>query len=74
MTKRDGQHVAADFLALNPDEFRMFWAILLMEWNQEDGDLEAQWFYNGQHMRPGELTVIGAMHSAIASGMKAARK
>ena len=74
MTKRDGQRVAADFLALNLDEFRMFWAVLAVEWKQEDGDLEAQWFYNGQHMRPSESIVIGAMHSAIASGMKAARK
>jgi len=67
---KDGQKVAADFMALNPDEFKMFWACVAMEWNMEDGDLEAQWFYNGSHMKDRDLTVIRAMLGAIASGVK----
>ena len=72
----DGMKTAADFLALNPDEFKMFWALIGAEWNDEEAgsDLEAKWFYMGQHMRPLELTVIGAMHSALMAGQKAGRK
>lgn len=72
--QKDGQRVAADFLALNPDEFRMFWACVQMEWNQEDWDIEAQWFYNGGHMRERDFTVIHAMLGALESGQKSASK
>lgn len=69
--KTDPIELAHKFMGLNADDFRMFWTIVGLEWNQEDGDIEAQWFYCGQHMRPMDVTVISAMHSAVASGMKA---
>jgi hypothetical protein len=74
MSKTDPISLAHQFVGLNADDFRTFWAIVSLEWNQEDGDLEAQWFYCGKHMRPGGLSVISAMHSAVASGQKAARQ
>lgn len=70
MGKIDPMKLADQFMSLNADDFRMFWAAVGMMWNDEDGDLEAQWFYCGQHMKPSDLTVIGAMHSAVASGVK----
>jgi len=73
MSKKDPIQIAGDFMGMNADDFRMFWAIVEMEWNQEDGDIEAQWFYCGQHMQPRNLTVISAMHSAVASGVKAGK-
>lgn len=66
--------LANQFMGLNAKDFRMFWAMVGMEWNQEDGDLEAQWFYYGKNMTPLELTVIGAMHQALLSGQKSERK
>jgi hypothetical protein len=65
--------LAHQFMRLNADEFRMFWTHIGFEWNQEDGDIEAQWFYCGQHMRPTDVTVISALHSAVASGQKAGK-
>lgn len=64
--------LAHQFIGLNADDFRMFWSIVSMDWDQEDGDLEAQWFYCGQKMRPTGVAVISAMHSAVASGIKVA--
>ncbi|TDR27793.1 hypothetical protein [Aquamicrobium defluvii] len=74
MSKIDPMKLAHDFMGLNVDDFRMFWTIVGFEWNQEDGDIEAQWFHCGKSMRPTELAVISAMHSAVASGQKAARE
>lgn len=73
MSKKDPIKLAHDFMSLNADDFRMFWTIVGLEWNQEDGDIEAQWFYCGQRMSPLNLTVISAMHSAVASGVKAGK-
>ena len=72
MSKTDPMELAQKFMGLNADDFRMFWTIVGFEWDQEDGDLEAQWFYCGKQMRPTELAVISAMHSAVASGRKSA--
>ena len=71
--KPDPIKLAHQFMNLNVDDFRMFWAIVDLEWNQEDGDIEAQWFYMGQNMGYRNLAVISAMHSAIASGVKSGR-
>lgn len=73
MSKSDPVKLAHDFMGLNVEDFRMFWTIVGFEWDQEDGDIEAQWFHCGKSMRPTELTVISAMHSAVASGQKASR-
>ena len=70
MAKLDGMRVAADFLALDPDNFRMFWGVIHAEWNDEDSDLEAFWFYTGSHMKPRETSVISAMLSALSSGQR----
>lgn len=70
MSKIDPMKLADQFLALDADDFRMFWAMVAMAWNDEDGDIDAGWFYFGQKMRPTDLTVIGALHSAVASGVK----
>lgn len=75
MIKPDPIKLAHDFMNLSFEDFRTFWSVVCLEWNQDDGDLEAQWFYSGKMMRPGEPTVIGAMHSAVLSGQKSgARK
>lgn len=71
MSKPDPMKLAHQFMNLNADDFRMFWTIVGFEWNQEDGDIEAQWFHCGKTMRPTELVVISALHSAVASGVKA---
>lgn len=68
---KDAAELARTFLALNADEFRTFWATVLHEWNDEDADIEAMWFYFGQRMSPREITAIGALHSAVYSGQKA---
>lgn len=70
MSKADPMKLAHQFMDLNVEDFRMFWAVVSLEWNHEDGDIEAQWFYAGKHMRPTEIAVISAMHSAVASGQK----
>lgn len=70
MSKIDPMKLADQFLALDADGFRMFWTMVSMAWNDEDGDIEAGWFYFGQKMRPTDLTVIGALHSAVAYGVK----
>lgn len=74
MSKIDPMKLAHQFMGLNADDFRMFWTIVGFEWNQEDGDIEAQWFHCGKTMRPTELAVISALHSAVASGQKSARE
>lgn len=74
MSKTDPVNLAHQFMGLNVDDFRMFWTIVGFEWNQEDGDIEAQWFHCGKTMRPTELAVISAMHSAVASGQKSATR
>ena len=74
MSKTDPVNLAHQFMGLNVDDFRMFWTIVGFEWNQEDGDIEAQWFHCGKTMRPTELAVISAMHSAVASGQKSAAR
>lgn len=71
MSKPDPVELAHQFMNLNADDFRMFWTIVGFEWNQEDGDIEAQWFYCGQNMSPKDIVVISALHSAVASGVKA---
>lgn len=68
--KKSGQHLAADFMALDPVEFRLFWAAITAEWNDDDSDLEAQWFYLGRHMRERDGAVIRALLAALAAGMK----
>ena len=73
MSKIDPMELANQFLSLNADDFRMFWTMVGMAWDDEDGDIEAAWFYFGKKMRPTEVTVIGALHSAVASGQKAGR-
>lgn len=71
--KPDPITLAHQFMGLNAADFRMFWTIVSMEWNREDGDIEAQWFHCGQHMRPRDVAVISALHSVVASGVKAGR-
>ena len=70
MSKTDPMELANQFLSLNVEDFSMFWTMVGFAWDQEDGDVEAQWYYCGQHMRPRDLAVISAMHSAVASGQK----
>lgn len=64
--------LAQKFMAMGPKEFSEFWMTVLFEWNIEDSDIEMQWFLNGQQAKPAVLTVISAMHSAVASGRRAA--
>lgn len=73
MTRPDPDKLAEDFLRLNADEFRRFWAMVQFEWNMEDSDIEAMWFEFGKTIR-GNDTVIGALASAVYSGRKAALK
>lgn len=70
-TKVTPEELANQFMALGQQDFNRFWISVFFEWNQEDGDVEAQWFYNGQAVKPSVLTVIGALHSAVYSGTKA---
>jgi hypothetical protein len=70
MNKTDPVELAHKFMSMNVDDFRMFWTIVGFEWNQEDGDIEAGWFYFGQKMKPRDVAVISAMHTAVASGVK----
>jgi len=74
MTKLSANDLARQFCDMDRQDFTTFWLTVLSEWNMEDGDLEAQWFYSGKGVNPSVLTVISAMHSAVASGAKAARK
>lgn len=73
MSKPDPINLAHQFMDLNAADFRMFWAIVSLEWGHEDSDLEAQWFHCGQNMRPQDIVVISALHSAVASGVKVGR-
>lgn len=68
--RNDGMRVASDFLALDVDEFKMFWAMVTMEWDDESNDLDAFWHYAGKRMRPMETTVVSGMLSALVSGQK----
>lgn len=74
MSKTDPINLAHQFMGLNVDDFRMFWTIVGFEWEQEDGDIEAQWFHCGKTMCQTELAVISAMQSAVASGRKSAAR
>jgi hypothetical protein len=67
---KDAVELARTFLALNAQEFRLFWSTVLHEWNDEDSDIEAMWFYFGQQVTAREVAVIGALHSAVHSGQK----
>lgn len=69
---KDGGVLAKHFMALSPDEFNKFWMTVCFEWNIEDSEMDAQWFYCGKKLKPSALTVISAMHSAVASGKKSA--
>lgn len=71
MARPDPIDLARAFLALNPQEFRRFWATVQLEWNDEDSDLEAVWFYMGQTMPQREALVIRALLSAVISGQRA---
>lgn len=66
--------LAQKFMAMGPKEFSDFWMAVLFEWNIEDSDIEMQWFLNGQQAKPAVLTVISAMHSAVASGRRASER
>lgn len=66
--------LASQFMGLNAEGFRMFWAVVNLEWSQEDSDLEAQWFYLGRTMRPVDASVITALASAVESGADAAAR
>lgn len=70
MAKINPQEIAAQFIAMDPEEFNRFWMTVAFEWNIEDSELEMQWFFNGKTVKPTALTVISAMHSAVASGRK----
>ncbi len=72
MTKTTPEALAEQFIALGPDEFNRFWMTVAFEWNIEDSELEMQWFFNGKSAKPTVLTVISAMHSAVASGNRKA--
>lgn len=72
MSKRNPAELAADFIAMDQSDFNTFWMTVAFEWNIEDSDLEMQWFLNGKTAKPTVLTVISAMHSAVASGRKSA--
>lgn len=71
MTSTEIHELADKFMHLNRADFQTFWLTVCTEWNIEDGDLDMQWFINGQGVKPSVLTVISAMHSAVASGYKA---
>lgn len=73
MDEKDKQAIklADDFMALNASGFQLFWATVAMEWNQEDGDLDAGWFYYSKGMSRLSITAIGALHSAVVSGKRA---
>ena len=72
--KLDPMELAGQFLNLDHEDFRMFWAFVSLEWDQDDGDIEAQWFHCGKHMRPTGAAVISAMHGAVRSGINEAMK
>ena len=61
--------LAEQFSNLNKSDFQKFWMHVLFLWNDEESDLDAQWFYYPQGARPAIGTVISAMHSAVYSGM-----
>lgn len=68
----DPEQMAADFLRLNANEFRQFWAAVQFEWNIEGSEVEAEWFYFGKTMR-GPYPVIGAIAAAVAAGKRSTR-
>jgi hypothetical protein len=74
MEKTDPIKLAHQFMRLNAEDFRMFWTIVGMGIDEEDGDLMAQWDFCGQQMRPRDLAIISMMHSSVAGGVKAAQK
>ena len=74
MTEMTAEEIAGKFMAMGPEEFNKFWLTVAFEWNIEESDLEMQWFLNGKTAKPTTLTVISAMHSAVASGRKSAER
>lgn len=68
--------LAERFIRMNPEEFRAFWSHVCFVWNleSEGEDIDMQWFFNGKKASYDVLTVISAMHSAVASGMKSEGK
>ena len=71
MARPDPIDLARAFMALNAQEFRQCWATVQLEWNDEESDLEAVWFYMGQTMPQREASVIQALMSAVISGQRA---
>jgi|JI10StandDraft_1071094.scaffolds.fasta_scaffold805930_3 hypothetical protein len=74
MGKTDPIKLAQQFMGLNADDFRMFWTIVGLGIDDEDGDLMAQWDYCGQKMKPRDLAIISILHSTVAGGVKSAQK
>ena len=64
------EELADQFSNLNKADFQTFWMHVLFLWNDDESELDAQWFYYSQGAKPAIVTVISAMHSAVYSGMK----
>jgi len=62
--------LAEQFSNLNKADFQKFWMHVLFLWNDDESELNAQWFYYSQGAKPAIGTVISAMHSAVYSGIK----
>jgi len=75
MTEKLGAvELAEQFSNLNKADFQAFWMHVAYIWNHEESELEAQWFYNSQGAKHTVQTVIGALHSAVYSGVKSGAK
>ena len=62
--------LAEQFSNLNKSDFQKFWMHVLFLWNDDESELDAQWFYYSQGAKPAIGTVISAMHSAVYSGIR----
>ena len=62
--------LADQFSKLNKADFQTFWMHVLFLWNDDESELDAQWFYYSQGAKPAIGTVISAMHSAVYFGIK----
>jgi len=62
--------LAEQFSNLNKADFQTFWMHVLFLWNDDESELDVQWFYYSQGANPAIGTVISAMYSAVYSGIK----
>ena len=52
--------LAEQFSNLNKSDFQTFWMHVLFLWNDDESELDTQWFYYSQGAKPANAEAIAA--------------